>query len=323
MIVTVTPNPSIDRTLSIPRLARGELVRAERASAEAGGKGINIARVLRTHGVPAIAIAPLSPASAASVAGLLAGSATLDWVPIHGEVRVNVSLVEPDGAVTKVNEPGPGMSEPEWTALLAKAVAVASESSATWVVGSGSLPPGAPIDFYARLGRALPRDVRFAVDADGAALEAGIAGGPDLIKPNHIELERLVGRRLPTLGAVISAARGVVERGVRAVLASLGPDGAVLVDAGATSHAEARLDDIMNTVGAGDALLAGFLAAGADHDALRDAVAWSVAACRSPGTQVRPVEASDIAAVFVHRRIEAARALTGSGRVRQGEAVSA
>ena len=90
---------------------------------------------------------------------------------------------------------------------------------------------------------------------------------------------------------------------------SLGPDGALFVDASATSHAEARIDDVANTVGAGDALLAGFLAAGADASALADAVAWSIAAIRSPGTRMRAVTAADRAPVIVHERIDPSRLL--------------
>jgi 1-phosphofructokinase len=307
VIVTVTPNPSIDRTLRIPPLVRGRVIRAVSASAEAGGKGINVARALALHGEATVAVAPLSTTSAAEFSALLGAAAALDAVPIAGPARVNVSLVEEDGTVTKVNEPGPELAAGEVAAVLDRVAAVAA--GAAWVAGCGSLPPGAPPDFYARLAVRVPARVRVAVDADGAALREAASAGVALLKPNLTELEGLVGSSLPTLGEAIEAARGLVADGNGGVLLSLGADGAVFVDADGATHAEARIDDVVNTVGAGDALLAGFLAGGGGRDALRTAVAWSVAACRSPGTQMRVVSTRDVDAVEVHDVVRADRLL--------------
>jgi 1-phosphofructokinase len=307
VIVTVTPNPSIDRTLRIPPLARGRVIRAVSATAEAGGKGINVARALALHAEATVAIAPLSAASAATFSALLGTAAPLDAVAIAGPARVNVSLVEDDGTVTKVNEPGPELSAAEVEALVARVAALAA--GASWVAGCGSLPPGAPPDLYARIATRLPDGVRVAVDADGVALRAAADAGVALVKPNLVELEGLVGTTLPTVGAVIDAARALVAGGVEGVLVSLGADGAAYVDAAGASHAEARIDDVVNTVGAGDALLAGFLAAGGGREALRTAVAWSVAACRSPGTQMRMVSARDAEVVAVHDDLRSDRRL--------------
>jgi 1-phosphofructokinase family hexose kinase len=307
MIVTLTPNPSIDRTLSIPVLERGGLIRATAARAEAGGKGVNVSRVLAAQGYPSVAVVPLSAASGAVFVSLLGRVPPVEPVSIAGDMRINISLVEADGTVTKVNEPGPVLDEYEVDALLERAIATGSR--ADWLVASGSLPPGVPADFYARVARSLPSRVRVAVDADGDALRACLGQPLALIKPNHAELERLVGRALATLGEVIEAAGEVVAAGIGSVLVSLGPDGAVLVDASGATHAEARIDDLQNTVGAGDALLAGYLAAGGRPSGLLAAVAWSIAACRSPGTQVRPVEPRDFDAVILHSQTVAARQL--------------
>jgi 1-phosphofructokinase len=151
--------------------------------------------------------------------------------------------------------------------------------------------------------------VKVAVDADGAALREAASARVALLKPNLAELETLVGRPLPTLGEVIGAAQSVLARGVDGLLVSLGADGAVFVDADGATHAEARIDDVVNTVGAGDALLAGFLAGGGGRGALRSAVAWSVAACRSPGTRMRVVTTRDVDAVEVHDVVHADRSL--------------
>lgn len=310
MIVTVTPNPSVDRTLRIPPLERGAINRATSTTAEAGGKGINVSRALAGEGVATVAVVPLSEASATMVLGLLGATTPVEPVPIAGDIRVNISLVEADGTVTKVNEPGPPFRPEDVAELLDRTVELAAK--ATWVVGCGSLPPGAPADLYRTLARRMPAGVRIAVDADGAALRAALDGPVALVKPNRPELEELVGRPLVTLGSVVDAAEGLRHAGgdgVTAVLVSLGPDGAVLVDASGACHAEARIDDAVNPVGAGDALLAGYLAGVGGPEALATAVAWSVAACRSPGTRMRAVRDEDRAAVAVHRAIDPDRRL--------------
>jgi len=306
VIVTVTPNPSIDRTIQIDRLDRGRMIRARAATSEAAGKGLNVSLALATEGVDTSAVLPLAADSATAYLRLLADAVPITAVPIKGAARVNVSLVEPDGTVTKVNEPGPQLGPDDVEAILAAASAVAGSG---WVVGCGSLPPGAPVDFYARLIALGSEDRRIAVDTSGEALGAAVCARAALIKPNTAELAELVGRPLATIGDVNAAARELIERGAHAVLVSLGPDGALLVDARTASHAEASIDDVVNTVGAGDALLAGFLAAGGGSDALGNAIAWSVAAIRSPGTRMRPVTAADRGAVIVHARIDSSRRL--------------
>jgi 1-phosphofructokinase family hexose kinase len=325
MIVTITPNPSIDRTLQLPGLRRGEVIRVSGVSSEAGGKGINVSRSLATMGVATVAIAPASTATRARLDDLLGGSTPLRTVPIAGDIRVNLTLVEPDGTVTKVNEPGPSLDATAAARLLEDVVAavldiLAVDGDATarpatandvdrWVVCCGSLPPGLSDRFYAEVAACVPGKVRVAVDADRAALRA-VAGSPiGLLKPNHAELEELVGRTLDTFGDVADAASDLVAGGAAGVLVSLGPDGALFVDRDGASHAEASIDDLANPVGAGDALLAGFLAGGAKPSALATAVAWSVAACRAAGTRMPVVTPRDEAAVVVRPTLDRARRL--------------
>jgi 1-phosphofructokinase len=310
MIVTVTPNPSIDRTLAVPELRRGEVVRVSSATSEAGGKGINVARALDAMGVAAVAIAPASEATRARLEALLQGHPPLRTVPLDGEIRTNLSLVEPDGTVTKVNEPGPALDPATADRLLDDiAAAIAAEDRVDWVVGSGSLPPGLPDDFHARLATRMRPPIRVAIDADRGALRAAIGGRVSLVKPNRVELEELVGHPLATLGDVLDAAAGLVAAGVEQVLVSLGADGALAVDGSSACHVEAPIDDLANTVGAGDALLAGYLAGGASLSALPEAVAWSVAACRATGTRMPAVTPRDRAAVVVHPTVDRDRLL--------------
>jgi 1-phosphofructokinase len=307
VIVTVTPNPSIDRTIHIDRLVRGGLIRAGEATAEAAGKGLNVSRAMIVQGVDTLAVLPIARDTASMYLGLLADEVPVAAVSVAGAVRTNISLVEPDGTVTKVNEPGPPLENPDVDAIL---VAIASAPAADWIVGCGSLPPGAPVDFYARLATLASTERRIAVDSNGEALAAAVQAGVALIKPNVDELGAIVGRRLESLGEAVDAARSLLDRSVGAVLLSLGADGAIFVDGdGAATHAEARIDDARNSVGAGDALLAGFLASGADAAALPEAIAWSVAAVRSSGTRMRPVGDADRAAVVVHDRPDRDRRL--------------
>ena len=191
----------------------------------------------------------------------------------------------------------------------ASAIAAPNEDEPHWVVGCGSLPPGLPDTFYRDLANGLPPDVRVAIDADRAALRAVARSSIALLKPNRVELEELMGRSLETLGDVADAAAEVVANGPERLLVSLGGDGALVVDRAGACHAEAPIDDVANTVGAGDALLAGFLAGGATTSALPSAITWSVAACRSAGTRMPAVTARDRAAVVVRRDVDRARSL--------------
>jgi 1-phosphofructokinase len=306
VIVTVTPNPSIDRTLEIDRLERGGLMRARRSTAEAAGKGVNVSCALAAQGIATVAVLPLAQESATTYLRLLADAIPIAAVPIPGSTRTNVSIVEADGTVTKLNEAGPELGSDDVDAILAAASGV---PGAGWVVGCGSLPPGAPVDFYARLAGLASPNRRVAVDTSGEALGAAVCAGAALVKPNLDELEALVGRPLTTISEAAAAARELIARGCHSVLVSLGPDGALFVDANGASHAEARVDDAINTVGAGDALLAGFLAGGGEAGALGNAIAWSVAAIRSPGTRMRVVTEADRAPVIVHERVDPSRRL--------------
>jgi 1-phosphofructokinase len=313
MIVTVTPNPAVDRTLAVERLTHGAVLRARTSGSEPSGKGVNVALALRAHGYASRAVLPLGGAEGARLESMLRAT-ELDFVavPIHGEVRSNVNIVEPDGTVTKVNEPGPELSAGELRALLEASVHAAA--GADWLVACGSLPAGAPATFYADLVAAgSGASARIAVDSSGPPLAAALKARPDLIKPNAHELAEAAGRAVNTLGDALAAARRLQELGAKAVLASLGPDGAILVEGEGAVHGEAFVPDPRNTVGAGDALLAGFLAGGATGpEALREALVWSAAAVRQPGTLLRADAAGSAVEVRLHDRLDPGRRLRHS-----------
>jgi 1-phosphofructokinase len=287
MIITVTPNPSVDRTVFLERTVLGSVNRAEHATSEPSGKGVNVALALHTSGRDVTAVVPVGGHVGAQLESMLRASGLPTvFVPIAGEIRSNISLIEPGGAVTKINEAGPPLAADECERLLAS---IAEHlSHATVVVCAGSLSPGTPIDLYARIARACG-EVPVVLDSSGAALRAGITAGPALIKPNVHELAEIVGRNLHTLGDVVEAANEIRAAGVGAVLASLGADGAVLVDEWGALHGTATVERVVNTVGAGDALLAGYLSADGDRrDRLATALRWGAAAVQHASTLFDP-----------------------------------
>jgi len=310
MIVTVTPNPSVDRTVSLPTaLTRGAVHRITTVSSEPGGKGVNVARALTQAGLDALAVLP-APPSDPFVTALAAAGVPFATVPVAAAVRTNLAITETDGTTTKLNEPGATLDAAALTALTDTVVHRAA--GADWVVLSGSLPPGAPDDWYADVVSAL-RSVgcRVAVDTSDAPLLA-LAGrfgdaAPDLIKPNSDELASLAGRSAAELeddpDAVVEAARSLVNRGVGAVLATLGSAGAVLVNAQGAWLATPPPITVRSTVGAGDSALAGYVradVAGAEAPRrLQMAVAYGSAAAALPGSALPSPADLDLSGVHV------------------------
>jgi 1-phosphofructokinase len=286
VIITVTLNPSLDRTIEIPALERGAVIRATASSVEAGGKGVNVSRALLANGIASIAVIPLGGAVGDELAALLkAEGVEMTVVPVLAPTRSNVTLSEPDGTTTKINETGSALASEEVGRLEESVLQLARADD--WVVLSGRLPAGADDDTYARLVRRLTKQgVRVAVDTSGPALAQSVAAGPTLIKPNRDELAEAFGAPINSFADVAAAAESLRAKGAVAVLASLGGDGAVLAN-GQVCAANCAVTDRRSTVGAGDCLLAGFLAAGASGEqALLTAVQWAAASVALPGSGV-------------------------------------
>lgn len=300
MIVTVTPNPSIDRTITLAgELVRGAVHRAQSVSSEPGGKGVNVARALRLAGLDTVAVLPAGPHDP-FIAALLAQGVPFTAVPMSGAVRTNLAITETDGTTTKVNEPGLALSVAE-AAALADAVAECAQS-ATWVVLSGSLPPGLPDSWYPDMvALLLPYGCKVAVDTSDkplAELAAALdRAAPDLIKPNAEELAGLAGVSSESLetaltagdpSPVVEASRRLLDRGIGAVLATLGAAGAVLVDDSGAWLATPPPVIPRSTVGAGDSSLAGYIraavAGASPQQRLQMAVAYGSAAAALPGS---------------------------------------
>ncbi|MEU2428096.1 1-phosphofructokinase [Streptomyces sp. NPDC007861] len=319
MILTVTPNPSLDRTYEIPDLDRGEVLRATGERVDPGGKGVNVSRAVAAAGHRTVAVMPLGGAPGALVAELLAGEGIeVAPVPVAGATRSNIALAEPDGTLTKINAPGPCLTAPESGSLLA---AVAAHSpSASWIACCGSLPRGLTPSWYGELvAQAHESGARIALDTSGPSLLSALSGRPDVVKPNTDELAEAVGRPLSTVGDAVKAAEELRSLGAGAVLASLGADGQLLVSPAGTWFGSAAVaaERIRSNVGAGDASLAGFLTAGGEGpDALAAAVAHGAAAVRLPGSVMPTPSDLEPAVVLVTADIPLDRALTEQGSPR-------
>jgi 1-phosphofructokinase len=300
LIVTLTANPSHDRTVDLAGpLERGAVQRAESVLSQAGGKGVNISRACVSADIPSIAVLPAVKDDPFVLELLAAG---IDCRPVHhqGDLRVNITITEPDGTTTKLNSPGPQATAELLDELEAALVRRAAEAS--WIVLAGSLPPGAPPEWYAELVTALrAAGARVAVDTSDAPLKALVhnltrdpSGAPHLMKPNGEELASFTGHDGDALEAdpvaAAVAATELVAQGVESVLVTLGPHGAVLVDATGAWHAPPPPTTVVSTVGAGDSSLFGFLlgdVTGRDPaHRLALAVAYGSAAAGLPGTTI-------------------------------------
>ncbi|MFQ6141714.1 1-phosphofructokinase [Streptomyces seoulensis] len=285
MIVTVTPNPSLDRTYEVPALDRGEVVRATGERMDPGGKGVNVSRAVAAAGRRTVAVLPLGGAPGALVAELLAAQGIeVAAVPVAGTTRSNIALAEADGVLTKINAPGPRLAPGE-RELLLRTVRERARA-ADWIACCGSLPRGLAPSWYADLvARAHAAGARIALDTSGPALLAALRERPDVVKPNAEELAEAVGRPLATVGDAVKAAEELRALGAGAVLASLGADGQLLVDGAGLWYGGAPVAAVRSNVGAGDASLAGFLiAGGTGPGALASAVAHGAAAVQLPGS---------------------------------------
>lgn len=294
MIVTVTPNPSVDRTVHIGTFRRGAVHRATASQIEPSGKGVNVAVAVHGAGHAVTAIVPVGGHSGRQLAALLDGlRLPFVSVPIGGNVRTNVTLIEDDGTTSKVNEPGPSLSPGEVEHIVQ--LAMSTTAPGDCVAWCGSLPAGFTDADLAGAIAALRNAGRVVVlDTSGSALALVLAAGtphtlPHVIKPNRDELAELSGAEVRTLRDAIDAATQLVRRGVETVLVSLGADGALLVDREHVLYGHARAGRVVNSAGAGDAFLAGYLAAArqSPHRRLESALRFGASAVLEGGTLLR------------------------------------
>ncbi len=278
MIYTVTLNPALDYVVHLPGgLRQGSVNRAAAAEMQFGGKGINVSCVLRALGVESTALGFTAGHTGAWLEQALAQQGLhTDFIRLPaGETRINVKLKA--GAETDVNAPGPAIPPAAMAALRQKLTALGKGDT---LVLAGSLPAGLPPDTYGTLLKSgAGRGAELVVDAEGEALLDALAYRPFCIKPNRDELSGIFGRALSTDAEVTECAAALQQKGARNVLVSLGGEGALLLDeTGCTHRAFAPAGTVQNTVGAGDSMVAGFLAGWHAAGSYAEALRWGAAA---------------------------------------------
>lgn len=263
MIYTLTLNPALDYVMRLPAVREGETNRAVSTDLQFGGKGINVSRVLAELGVESTALGFVAGFTGDALAAHLAerGIRT-DFIRLpEGMTRINVKLKTPEGlcSETEINASGPDILPKDINALLDKLDTLTLGDT---LVMAGSVPKALPRDVYRRFMTVLKdRRIRFVVDAEGAALTVTLPYSPFLVKPNRAELEGIAGKALPADSDLRDAAAALQRAGAQNVLVSLGGEGAMLLDKNGGYHRVPSLPITpVNTVGAGDSMVAGFLA---------------------------------------------------------------
>ena len=291
MIYTVTCNPALDCAVQLNGLTVGALNRTAGATLVAGGKGVNVSRVLGALGERNVALGFVAGSNGVLLESALEqmGVETAFIRLPEGQTRINVKLYGEQA--TELNAPGPAVSHQQAEGLLC---ALGRLEEDDLLCLCGSLPPGMGADSYARMLKAA--GVRAIVDTSGEALLCALNEKPWLVKPNRDELAALVGRALPTLADVIAAVEWLREKGAQNVLVSMGKDGALLCADEKRMYQPAPQGEVVGTVGAGDSLVAGFAAGwqryGDGAQALRLGVACgSATACAEGLADAAGIEA--------------------------------
>jgi 1-phosphofructokinase family hexose kinase len=313
VIVTVTLNAAMDRTLLVPSFQLGHRHRASLAFASAGGKGVNVARALRQLGVPVVCTGLVGGRNGAQIVDDLTGEGILnDFVRIQDESRTSVAVLDPiSEQYTEINEWGPAVADDELAALRDKLAYLAQE--AQFVVLAGSLPRGIDAGFYAETIRELNRrQVLVVLDAEGEALRLGVQAEPHLVAPNAREAESLVGHEFNDDDDLAHGLDEIAGLGARNVLITTETGCYALIRDDREEHrvraTSPRLEPV-STVGAGDTLLAGFLAARVGgrsvEESVRSAVAAGAASVLEPGPgRFDPREAGRVSALVTVEPLE-------------------
>jgi 1-phosphofructokinase/tagatose 6-phosphate kinase len=288
MIITVTLNAALDRTVAVPNFRLGHRHRAVESRTVAGGKGINVARALKLLGRPVIATGFAGgPTGARLLEQLRNESVLMDFTRIAAETRINLAVIDPtSGEQTEINERGPAVS-PEEVEVFVSRLGYLAEGAKLCVL-AGSLPPGAGEGLYARLVKELgQRGVAVVLDAEGDAMLEGLRAGASVVTPNEREAEELVGQEFADRADLVTGLTELVRLGAGEA-AITRPDGCVAV-VGENSERrflEVRTEplDPVSTVGSGDAFLAGYVAARYEDRPVGECLAYGVA-CGAESTQ--------------------------------------
>lgn len=290
MIVTVTMNPAIDKTVDIERMERGGLNRIKRVVLDAGGKGINVSKTIKELGLDTIATGFIGGTAGNIIENVLHDyKIPTDFVVVDGETRTNMKVVEAAGEVTELNEPGPSVSEEKIDELIQKLEGYANQD--TLFILAGSIPSGVDNTIYKRITESVhKKGAKVFLDADGALFVNSLEAKPDMIKPNRAELEELF--QLDYRASeqeIISMARRLMQKGIQFVAVSLGQMGALFVTEDKVLKCMGLSVKAHSTVGAGDAMVAA-LAYGWDkkmslEERVKMGIAVSAGAVTTVGTK--------------------------------------
>ena len=263
-VVTLTPAPVIDRTYVVEHFDAGKVNRATDQQEFLSGKGLNVSRTLRLAGITTSAVLPIGKEDE----HLLFRTPyphLLRMLSIPGRMRVNTQILEPSGRTTNINQKPVPIPADDWTEVVAMTIREIQSLGADWLVVSGSVPreaeTGELLDFTELFAETRRLGTRIALDSSGSSLtRLARSGAVNLIKPNADELATLVQRHLHTIGDVLDAARQVIDEcGLEVALVSLGGDGALAITKHEAWWGLAKAPRVVNTTGAGDATLAGFV----------------------------------------------------------------
>jgi 6-phosphofructokinase 2 len=297
-IVTITFSPCIDKTTSVQDFIPEKKLRCAIPVYEAGGGGINVSRAIGKLGGSSVAIYPSGGCTGVLFDRLLANDKVASKV-VHSinETRENFIVVEESsGEQYRFCLPGTSLSEDEWKELISK---LEEESDVDYIIASGSLPPGVPLDIYGKIAAiAKGKNARLIVDTSGEALKYAINEGVFLVKPNLNELGLLTGKPVASTAQITEAAQQIIdEKKCSVVVVSMGGSGAVFVAANRAEKIPVPKVELKSTVGAGDSMVAGivlYLARGADiYEAVQYGLACGTAATMNPGSELCKKEDAD------------------------------
>lgn len=273
MIVTVTMNPAIDKTLDIGTFEHGGLNRIQHVEIDAGGKGINVSKTIHELGGESIVTGFIAGDSGKIIERVMKEkNITSDFVEVAGETRTNTKVYEESGALTELNEPGPVISEKDLQALLDKLENYADEN--TLFVFAGSVPRGVEKDIYQRMiAMVHDKGARVLLDADGELFTKALDAQPDIIKPNRVELQQYAGLDyMASEQEIIEIAEKLMEKNISNVVVSMGKSGAIFLQKDQKIKCQGLKVKAHSTVGAGDAMVAGLAYAWDQKLSLEDTV---------------------------------------------------
>ena len=297
MIVTVTLNPAIDKTCRMARMIPGQVNRMDSMKNIAGGKGINVTKILRQYGYEVMALGFLGGYTGQFIEEYLAGIGTeCRFTKITGDTRCNLNIISEDGYVTELLEPGPIISKEELEAFLDEYKCALAGSEL--VILSGSIPKGVPEDIYARLIEiANEIGVKVLLDSSGEAMKAGISAGPFMIKPNLKELEGLIGRKISDKDEAAEIASAFTLHGIPHVMVSMGAKGLLYVREKEVLYTKAPDVKVENTVACGDSVVASFAMSLMKGDSMEECLKWATAISAANATTMEsaviPKEVAD------------------------------